>query len=86
MKVKNIKQFVVALMNFTMEMVNKKHLHKNDWNRTVFVDSLNVQTTQFSLSKQQIVDLIQSGKVAVDNYFTWKKNDLKDGILPKKAM
>lgn len=82
-KVKGIKSFIGALMNFTMEMVNKKHLHKNDWNRTVFIDSLDVKTTDFKLSKQKVSSLIENGQAAVKSYFLWKDNDLIWSNFPK---
>ncbi len=81
--IKNIKSFVGALMIFIMDMVNKKHLHKNDWNRTIFIDSLDVKTTEFKLSKEKIKALIDNGKKAVNEYVVWKNNDLKWSTLPK---
>jgi len=83
-KIKNVKRFVGALMVFVMDMVNKKHLHKNDWNRTVFIDSLDVKTTEFKLSKEKIRNLIESGKSAVREYFTWKSGDSTWSKVPKK--
>lgn len=81
--VKNIKGFVGALMVFILDMVNKKHLHKNDWCRTIFIDSLDVKTTEFNLSKDKINTLIESGKSAVNTYFNWRNNDPKWSIYPK---
>jgi len=80
---KSLKNFIVTLANFTLEMVNKKHLNNNDWNRTVFIDSGNVGTTEFKLSKEKIDFLINSGKNAVDDYFKWKSNELKWSNFPK---
>jgi NTE family protein len=82
-KVKNIKRFVGALMVFMMDMVNKKHLHKNDWNRTVFIDSMDVKTTEFKLSKEKIRDLIENGKIAVKHYFKWKNSDKTWSKIPE---
>jgi NTE family protein len=55
------------------ESANKKHLHKNDWNRTIFIDTIGVKTTDFNLSKKKINDLIEEGKKGVKDYFKWKK-------------
>ncbi len=82
--VKNIKQFAGALLTFLMDMANKKHLNRNDWNRTIFIDSMDVKTTEFSLSKEKIVALIEKGKIGVNEYFRWKDNDLKASLFPKK--
>lgn len=68
----NILNYAMALVGFMHSMANKKHLHKNDWNRTVFIDTLDVNTTDFDLSAQKINALIESGKEGVIKYFTWK--------------
>ncbi len=80
---KNLKRFVLALVNFTIEMVNKKHLNSNDWCRTVFIDSGDVNTTEFNLKPTKIQFLIASGIRAVDDYFFWKNNDSKWSNYPK---
>ncbi len=80
---KNLKKFIMALIDFTIEMVNKKHLNKNDWNRTIFIDSGDIGTTEFKLSKDKIEFLINSGKRSVDDYFFWKNNDFKWSKFPK---
>lgn len=80
---KSLKKFVMTLINFTVEMVNNKHLNQNDWNRTVFIDSGNVSTTEFDLNKDKIDFLIHSGIRGVDDYFFWKNNDLKWKNFPK---
>ena len=71
-QIKNIKEYSGALISFMMEMANKKHLHKNDWGRTIFIDTLDVQTTDFKLPEAKIHALIDSGKFAAKNYFEWK--------------
>ncbi len=80
---KSLKKFVMALINFTVEMVNKKHLNRNDWNRTVFIDSGDVNTTEFNLKKDKVDFLITSGMRAVDDYFFWKNSDSKWSNFPK---
>ncbi len=71
--VSNIKQYAMALVNFMSEMANKTHLHTNDWNRTVFIDIGQIQTTQFNLSTDEINDLVQHGKNYTAKYFEWEK-------------
>lgn len=81
--VKNLKSYVGALINFMMEIANKQHLSNNDWNRTIFIDSMDVKTTQFKLSKEQINNLIANGRNGVDYYFNWRNSDEKWSKLPK---
>jgi NTE family protein len=82
-QIKNLKSFIGAIMKFIMEMANNKHLHKNDWNRTIFIDSVDVKTTEFKLNKDKINLLFQNGKIGVSNYFNWKDNDNLYSSFPK---
>ena len=59
-------------------MANKKHLHKNDWNRTVFIDSLDVETTDFDLADTQVKALIKSGIKGVSDHFNWRNKNFND--------
>jgi NTE family protein len=81
-EINNIKDYAIGLVNFMMEMANKKHLHQNDWNRTIFIDTLDVKTTDFKLSSQKIQDLITSGRLGVNDYFKWKDSDVVWNKLP----
>ena len=82
-KIDNIKDYAVGLVNFLMEMANKKHLHQNDWNRTIFIDTLDVKTTDFKLSPAKIQELLASGRTGVNEYFKWRDKDPLWGKLPK---
>lgn len=68
----NILNYGFYLREFIYSMANKKHLHKNDWNRTIFIDTLDVRTTDFDISREKINTLIESGKTGVKNYFDWR--------------
>lgn len=74
----NILNYAVALVGFMHSMANKKHLHKNDWERTVFIDTLTVNTTDFDISDNMIGKLIQSGRDGVIEYLDWRNGT--DGI------
>jgi NTE family protein len=82
MPINNLKDYAIGLVNFLMEMANKKHLHPNDWNRTVFIDTLDVKTTDFKLSPAKIQDLLASGRKGVNDYFQWKNSDVDWSKLP----
>ncbi len=83
MEIKNIKDHVLGILNFLMDIANKGHLRGDDWNRTIFIDTLNVKTTQFDLSKEKIDALIESGKSNTENYFKWRDTDKVWGKYPK---
>ncbi|MEQ8243785.1 patatin-like phospholipase family protein [Fulvivirga sp.] len=81
-KITNIKSYSAGLINYLMEMANKVHLHSNDWNRTIFIDTLDVQTTDFDLPENKIIDLIASGKKGAEKYFEWRDRDEVWGKRP----
>jgi NTE family protein len=72
--IKSIKDYMKALISGYMEGMNKIHLHKNDWHRTIFIDSLGVKTTQFDLDDKTIEDLVESGKKGATKYLNWFEN------------
>lgn len=80
--IKNIKDYALGLVNFMMEMANKKHLHQNDWNRTIFIDTLDVKTTDFKLGNDKINALVQSGRKGVTDYFAWRDADAHWANVP----
>ena len=71
-KINNILNYNLSLLNFILESANKQHLHKNDWNRTIFIDTLGVKATDFDLSKNKVNALVESGAQGVINYFKWR--------------
>jgi NTE family protein len=81
-KINNLKDYAGAVINFLMEMANKSHLHQNDWNRTVFIDVLDVKTTDFKLPAAKIQALISSGKTCTSEYLKWRDTDSVWGKLP----
>ncbi len=74
----NILNYAVALVGFMLSVANKKHLHKNDWNRTVFIDTLDVNAIDFDLPEHQVKSLIESGKNGVINHFQWRDQNFAD--------
>ncbi len=68
-RVRNFKDYSFALVNFIMESANKRHLHKSDWDRTIFIDTLGVGTTEFGISKKRADALVESGRQGVRKYF-----------------
>lgn len=70
--VDNILNYALALVGFMHSMANKKHLHKNDWGRSVFIDSLDVNTTDFDIPVEKVNALIESGVKGVQKHFNWR--------------
>ena len=47
------------------------HLHSDDWQRTVYIDTLGVKTTEFDLSDSKKRKLKESGRKGALEYFKW---------------
>lgn len=77
-KVDNMLAYASALIGFMHQMANKKHLHSNDWNRTIFIDTLDVSTTEFAISNSKIAQLIESGKQGVIGHFAWRDKEYSE--------
>ena len=60
-----------GLIETIMEAQASQHLHSDDWQRTVYVDTLGVKTTQFDLDNKTKDALEQSGQENTKNYFKW---------------
>lgn len=73
--IKKFKHYLQALLGFLLDSANKRHLSSRDWNRTIFIDTAGVKTTDFDLPDNLIQKLIENGKKGVENYFNWLKED-----------
>ncbi|NIP17869.1 MAG: patatin [Xanthomonadales bacterium] len=73
--------YTLALIKTVLNAQNNAHLHSDDWQRTVYVDSLGVGTTDFDLSDERKEELVKSGEDGVKSYFDWFDN-VTDSDLP----
>ena len=74
---KNIDDFFSyawGLIETIMESQASQHLHGDDWQRTVYIDTLGVKTTDFDLDDGKKKALLKSGKENTMKYFTWYDN------------
>jgi NTE family protein len=70
-KVNNFVDYVASLVGYMGDMANRLHLHKNDWDRTIFIDASGVGTTEFGLSDAKTQMLLNNGRSGVVDYFKW---------------
>jgi NTE family protein len=54
------------------------HLHKDDWHRTIYIDTKGVKTTDFDISDAKKQELITSGRDGTTKYFEWFDKDWDD--------
>jgi len=74
-KIKDFFDYALALIGTIMEAQQNSHLHSDDWQRTIYIDTLGVKTTQFDLSDEVKERLVQSGRDGVTTYFKWFDED-----------
>lgn len=77
-KVDNFFEYTWALINTIKEAQQSSHLHNDDWARTIYIDTIGVNTTDFNLPDSKKKALVKSGEEGVLKYFEWYDNmDLK---------
>ncbi len=63
--------YAKALIGTILNSQDSTHLHSDDWQRSIYVDSLGVGATDFSLSDETKQKLVDSGVAGVESYFKW---------------
>lgn len=64
-------EYAWAMIDTLLESQQNSHLHSDDWQRTIYIDTLGVKTTEFGLSDDKKTALIESGREGVKTYFKW---------------
>jgi NTE family protein len=64
-------EYAFALVKTIMNAQSNQHLHGDDWQRTVYIDTLDVETTDFDLSDERKQALVASGRKGTKKYFEW---------------
>jgi NTE family protein len=63
--------YTIALIKTVMNAQNNNHLHSDNWQRTIYIDTLGVGTVDFDLSETMKRKLIKSGADGTIKYFDW---------------
>ena len=71
-----------SLVETILESQQNQHLHSDDWHRTIYIDTLGVQTTDFDLSEETKSQLVQSGAAGAQKYFDWYEQAAKVSNRP----
>lgn len=77
-KIDSFFDYTMQLIKTLLAAQDSQHLHDDDWHRTVYIDTLGVNTTDFDLSDARKKDLVESGKQSAQKYFDWWEDDSKD--------
>lgn len=73
-KIDDFFEYAKALISSMMRVQENMHLHSDDWQRTLYINTLDVQTTDFNLSKDKKTALIKEGIKGAERYFAWFEN------------
>jgi NTE family protein len=72
--IKNFTGYAKALIGAMLHVQENQHLHGDDWQRTVYINTLDVGTTDFDLTSEKKESLIREGISGAENYFRWFEN------------
>ncbi len=70
-KIDHFVEYVMALVQTMLECQNNIHLHSDDWQRTIYIDTLGISTTDFGISDEKKKALEVSGRTGASEYFKW---------------
>ena len=79
-KINDFFDYAFNLVNTLMDAELNNHLHSDDWQRTMYIDTLGIGTTDFDLSDEQKMSLVESGREGAKQYFDWFDNPNNNAI------
>jgi NTE family protein len=74
-KIDDIISYTTALVTTLIDFQNNVHLHSDDWQRTVYIDTLGVSSLDFDISDSRKQKLVESGISHTKAYLEWYNND-----------
>lgn len=70
--------YTIQLIKTVLAAQDSQHLHEDDWQRTVYIDTLGVGSTDSDLSDSREKELVTSGKKATEAYSSWWSDESQD--------
>ena len=70
-KIKDLFDYAFCLISTIRNIESSMHLHSDDWKRTIYIDTLGVNTFDFNINKTNKLKLVKSGKDCTEKYFVW---------------
>jgi len=70
-KIDHIFEYIQALIKTLLESQNSSHLHSDDWQRTIYIDTLGIPSTDFGIFNEKKQQLEESGLKGTTEYFKW---------------
>lgn len=76
--IENFLDYTMQLIKTILAVQDSQHLHEDDWHRTVYIDTLGVETTDFDLSDSLKKNLVSSGTKSAEQYLKWWSDVTQD--------
>lgn len=64
-------EYAKALIGALMQVQENIHLKSDDWQRTLYINTLDVGTTDFDITEEKKKELVNEGIKGAENYFRW---------------
>ena len=74
-EIKGFFDYTKALVTTLIDFQTNDHLHSDDWQRTVYIDTLGVRAIDFDIPKEKKDALVESGRLYTEAYLEWYNND-----------
>lgn len=69
--IKGFTDYARGLLGAIMNVQQNIHLHGDDWQRTVYINTLDVGTVDFDISAEKKLALLNEGITGAERYFVW---------------
>lgn len=66
-EINNIKDFSISLVDSMLNQIEKGYIKKDYWDKTVIINTGDIDSTEFELSKEKTIKLLESGYQACQN-------------------
>ncbi len=70
-KINSFVDYTKTLLKVLLNHDENRHLHSHDGQRSIYIDTLDVSTLDFSLDQEKISKLIRSGEISAGRYLSW---------------
>jgi NTE family protein len=85
--IRRFTEYARALVRSLMNVQENIHLHSDDWQRTVYINTLDVRTTDFDIGPERQDALVEQGIRGTEDYFAWFEDPAESPVnrLPRTA-
>ncbi len=83
-KAENFFKYMIAYADILHSYANKRHLDSHDWHRTIRINTLDIKSTQFDLTRRDQNNLIKEGRKATEEYLKQYNSSWLNYYTPSK--